>query len=205
MNLTARLLAMVSVRRRVIVGIAGAPGSGKSTVAARLVEELAEADPTLRPSLLPMDGFHLSNAQLERVGLRDRKGAIETFDAHGYLAMLRRIVEEPHVDVYVPDYSRVLHEPIAAGLVVPAGSRVVITEGNYLAMDVEPWNEVKDIVDELWMLRADEEVLRERLIPRHMAGGMTRAEASAWVDDVDAPNGQEIERGGLPCDLVIDN
>lgn len=178
---------------RLIVGITGPPGVGKSTVSHALVEEFPGS------AYLPMDGFHLSNAQLERLGRRDRKGAPDTFDVDGYLAALRRIAHADH-DVYVPEFDRRIEESIAAGLVVPRGARLVITEGNYLGH----WSGVRAQLDRLYYLDVPAEVRRQRLIVRHIAGGRTSAEAEAWVDTVDEPNARLIAATRRNCDAVVD-
>lgn len=204
MEPVARLLGLARGPRRVVVGLFGAPGSGKSTIADNLVRRLDAEHPGIA-AYVPMDGFHLSNAQLDRLGLRGRKGALETFDAHGYRALIERIGSDPGHDVYVPDYSRVLHEPVAAGLVVPAGARIVLTEGNYLGLDRPPWDGVRELLAELWQVRVDEALLRDRLVARHQQGGMGPDEALAWFEQVDLPNARRIAAESVAPDLVIDS
>lgn len=184
---------------RLIVGITGPPGAGKSTVARRLLEAIG---PTA--AYLPMDGFHLSNAQLDRLGRRDRKGAPDTFDAAGYVATLSRIAQDYGVDdVYVPDFDRVIDEPVAASLVVRADARLVVTEGNYLAVSDDGWNPVRGLIDRLFYLDCPPEVRRSRLVERHMAGGRSRIDAQRWVDVVDEPNAAIIAGTEADCDRTL--
>jgi pantothenate kinase len=186
---------------RVLIGITGPPGAGKSYFATALVEDLG---PELA-AYLPMDGFHLSNAQLVRLGRRARKGAVDTFDVGGYVATLDRAAHAyGTADVYVPDFDRRLDEPVAAGLVVPAAARVVVTEGNYLGLDVDGWTEVRGTLARLYYVDCPVSVRRERLVQRHMAGGRSLAAAQSWVDTVDEPNARLIATTRDRCDRVFD-
>ena len=181
---------------RVVVGITGAPGAGKSTVARALVGEFAP-----EAAYLPMDGFHLSNAQLGSLGLRERKGAPETFDVDGYETTLRRVAAAyGDRDVYVPEFDRAIEESIAAGLVVPRDARLVITEGNYLAY----WPRIRALLDRLYYLDVGATVRRRRLLERHITGGRTPRDAEAWVDAVDEANGALIAATKAACDAVLE-
>jgi pantothenate kinase len=184
---------------RLVVGITGPPGAGKSTVARGLLDAIG---PTA--AYLPMDGFHLSNAQLDWLGRRDRKGAPDTFDAAGYVATLSRIAQDYGVDdVYVPDFHRVIDEPVAAGLVVRADARLVVTEGNYLAVSDDGWAPVRGLIDRLFYLDCPPEVRRSRLVRRQMAGGRSRIDAQRWVDGVDEPNAATIASTEADCDRTL--
>ena len=183
---------------RVLVGITGPPGVGKSTFAVALAGQMAAA-------YVPMDGFHLSNAQLHRLGRRARKGAVDTFDADGYAATLDRITKAyGHVDVYVPGFDRALEEPVAAAQVVPADVRVVVTEGNYLGLEAPGWHAVRPLLHRLYYLDRPESLRRERLVARHIAGGRSRADAQAWVASVDEPNAAVIATTRAVCDRIFD-
>lgn len=184
---------------RVLVGITGPPGAGKSTVAQALVDLFDGA------SYVPMDGFHLSNAVLEEMGRRDRKGAVDTFDAAGFLAVLRRVAAEyGRGDVDVPAFERRLDEPVAAGHVVPATSRLVFTEGNYLGLPDGEWAQVRPLLNRLYYVDCPAPERRVRLVRRHVEGGRTPRAAAAWVDAVDEPNARLIATTRPRCDLVVD-
>lgn len=189
--------------RRVLLGVAGAPAAGKSTLARRLVAGVAERLGPDSAAYVPMDGFHLSNAQLDRLGLRGRKGAPETFDVDGYVHLLRRLRTERDRPVYVPDFDRTLDEPVAAGLVVPPSARFVLTEGNYLADDGPGWAEVRDLLDELWFVDAPRAVRERRLLRRHVRGGRSESEARAFIAASERPNARRVERGRAHCTRVL--
>lgn len=186
-----------------MLGLAGAPAAGKSTLARRLVEAV---DSRLGPgtaAYLPMDGFHLSNAQLDRLGLRHRKGAPETFDVDGYVHLLGRLRTERLRPVYAPDFDRALDEPVAAALVVPPGTRLVVTEGNYLADPDPAWLPLRDLLDEIWYVEAPREVREERLLGRHVSGGRTQAQALAFIASSERPNADRIAAARPFCTRVI--
>ena len=182
-------VALVGDRRRVVLGIAGAPGAGKSTLAEALVEAVASREGDGWVAHVPMDGFHLADAQLDRLGLRSRKGAPDTFDADGYAALLRRLVEQPDTWVYAPGFERTLEQPVAAAVVVPPTARLVVTEGNYLLLPEERWERARAQLAEVWLVSGDDDLRRSRLLERHVRFGKAPAEAEAWVagnDDVNA-------------------
>jgi pantothenate kinase len=208
--LVRRLVALVERAgpdRRVIVGITGPPGAGKSTLAQGLVERLAGAPPEgLGPyaaHLVPMDGFHLADVQLDRLGLRDRKGAPETFDGNGYVALLRRLATERDRTVYAPGFERVLEQPIAAAVAVDPSVRLVITEGNYLLLQQDPWCEVRSILEEVWYVEADDSLRVDRLVDRHVEFGKTPDAAQEWVLRSDEANARIVALARGRADLVV--
>lgn len=192
------LLPPAAPTRR-LVGIAGAPGAGKSTLAAFVMERLGE-----RCAHVPMDGFHLADVQLARLGLLDRKGAPETFDALGYAALLARIRSRPDTTVYAPGFERELEQPLAAAVAVPPSAQVVVTEGNYLLLDLPEWHEARSGLDEVWHVVCDERQRVERLVARHVAFGKSPAQAREWVERVDGPNARLVEASAHRADRRID-
>lgn len=189
--------------RRAVLGLAGPPAAGKSTLARHLVRAAREHLGEGVAAYVPLDGFHLSNAQLRRLGRLDRKGAPDTFDARGYTALLHRLVNEIDHDVFVPDYDRTLHEPVAARHVVPAGTRLIVTEGNYLALDTPDWRDARRFIDTLWYVDAPDAVREARLIDRQLTGGKGESAARAWVRDSDRPNGDLVKPSRERCDRVV--
>jgi pantothenate kinase len=179
----ARARALISRGGRRILGLIGAPGAGKSTVAQQLVDALEGA-----AVLLPMDGFHLANVELARLGRAGRKGAPDTFDAAGYAALLQRVRSGGDAIVYAPEFRREIEEPIASAIPIPPEVPLVITEGNYLLLDQLGWSGVRALLDEAWYVDVDEALRRHRLVERHMRFGRTWDAALAWEAGTDQPN-----------------
>jgi len=195
-------LAADDAPQRLLVGLTGAPGSGKSTIAADLEGRLKEAG--IFAGLVAMDGFHLSNTVLDDLGRRNRKGAPDTFDVGGYLAALDRVRADGAPEVFVPVYRRDLHESVSAGGVV-SGTGVVVTEGNYLALETRGWGAVRERIDLLIHIDVPEEVLVVRLINRHEDFGKNALDAGHWVRTVDLPNARLIATSVHRCDEVWRN
>lgn len=197
--------AMDALRRRLvpgartILGITGAPGSGKSTFAAWIQQQFGPAT----AAVVPMDGFHLGNAIIEGTPLRQRKGAIDTFDAGGYLSLLRRLARRDEPVVYAPEFRRTLDEPVAASIAVPAEVPLVITEGNYLLAEQEPWKEVRAQLDEVWFVDTPQELRLRRLVARHAAFGMDQAAAEAWAAGPDENNARLVQATRPRADRII--
>jgi pantothenate kinase len=168
--------------RRVLVGLAGEPGSGKSTTAARLAEAFEAAGTSA--VVVPMDGFHLAGATLARLGRLDRKGAVDTFDADGWLALLRRI-RRADATVWAPDYVRGLEEAVAGSIEVPPAVEVVVVEGNYLLVDDEPWRSARAELDLAWWVEVPQRDRLRRLVARHVRHGMAEEAALAWATGPD--------------------
>ncbi|MDN0197836.1 nucleoside/nucleotide kinase family protein [Streptomyces sp. S.PNR 29] len=202
-DLLARARALPRDGRRAVLGIAGSPGAGKSTLAEALVRELnAGGEPWV--AHVPMDGFHLADAELDRLGRLDRKGAPDTFDAAGYAALLRRLREEAYGDVvYAPGFERVLEQPIAGAIAVPPTARLVVTEGNYLLLDSGAWARVRPQLDEVWFCELDEQERIRRLVARHEEFGKSHEEAVAWVLRSDQRNAELVATTRNRADLVV--
>jgi pantothenate kinase len=185
--------AAVAVGRtgRVLVGIVGAPGSGKSTLAEALAARLArELEPRFGPRsavAVPMDGFHLSNVELDRLGLAGRKGAPETFDAVGFVHLVRRLRSGTEL-VYAPAYSRTLHESIGGVIPVPPAVRVVVLEGNYLLVPDEPWGELRSLLDLSVYVEVAAAARLPGLLRRQRSRGLDDRAARDWVERSDEVN-----------------
>ena len=150
-QLLARAEALLQRRGRCLLGIAGAPGAGKSTISEWLLEHLLTNHPG-QVALVPMDGYHLAQSLLESRGLEHRKGAPETFDGAGYVALLRRLRSETSREIFAPVFRREVNDALAGAIAVPPETRLIITEGNYLLLDEAPWNQVASLLDETWFV-----------------------------------------------------
>ena len=197
--LLGRALALAVPGHRRVLGLTGPPGAGKSHLAAALVAALGPEAAVL----VPMDGFHLSNATLRAWGRRDRKGAWDTFDAEGYVHLLRRLRSREDDVVHAPDFDRVHDESIGSALPVPRDVPLVVTEGNYLLLDLGPWGAVRALLDESWYVDAPEELRGSRLVARHESHGMGHEEAVAWAAGTDGPNAELIGSTRPLADLVV--
>ena len=192
----AQWLAESGPRR--ILGITGAPGAGKSRLAAALVKALGE-----RAALVPMDGFHLANSELVRLGRRDRKGAIDTFDGAGYVALIRRLLRADEPVVYAPEFRREIEEAIAGVIAVPKSVSLVVTEGNYLLAEQEPWDQLNQLIDQVWYVDPGEEMRVARLVRRHIAYGKDPDAAKAWSLGSDQRNAELIAATQIKADLEV--
>lgn len=195
----AELEQGLAQHERVILGITGQPGVGKSTFAECLAAHFGPD----RSVVVPMDGFHLGEAIIAGTELKQRKGAIDTFDAGGYLSLLKRLQRRDEATVYAPLYKRGLEEPIAASIAVPAGIPLVITEGNYLLSEEPAWQSIRSQLDAVWYLELPQEVRLERLIRRHVEFGMAPAAAEAWAKGSDEANARIIRSGSHRADRVL--
>jgi pantothenate kinase len=199
-DLASRASELAKRPERTILGIVGAPGAGKSTVTDLLARELGDA-----AVLVPMDGFHLANDVLVAAGARARKGAPDTFDVAGFVALLHRLRERRDKIVYAPVFRRDLEEPIGSAIAVPRETSLVITEGNYLLLDRGPWAEVRGLLDECWLVTLDEDVRLQRLIARHVAYGKSPVAARAWALSVDQANAAIVAGTASRADLIIEH
>lgn len=190
---------------RLLVGIAGCPGAGKSTLAERIVREWNRGvePPRARAVHVPMDGFHLAGAELGRLGRAGRKGAPDTFDALGYVALLRRIRASSDETIWAPAFERSLEEPIAGAIAIEPDVGLVVTEGNYLLLEDPGWRGVRDLLDHAWYLDLAADVRQERLVARHVAHGRTPEAARTWAATTDEPNARRIASTRCRADRVL--
>ena len=200
----AALVAAAADGRRRVLGIAGAPGAGKTTLVEALLAAVA-ADPRLagRVAHVPMDGYHLPNAELDRLGRRDRKGAPDTFDVRAYAATLATARAVPRVPLAAPSFDHAVGEPEPGSIEVDEGADLVVTEGNYLLLPDSGWPDVRAELDEVWFCDLDPSRRRTRLVERHVLAGREPDDAQAWVDGSDEANARLVVTGRDEADLVL--
>jgi pantothenate kinase len=191
LDAAAALVLSLPADRRILVGIAGAPGAGKSTFARELAAETGG-------TVLPMDGFHLPQARLVELGRRDRMGADDTFDVSGFVELLHAL--RTGGPATAPGFDRTVEEPVAGAITIEAAHRILIVEGNYLLH----WPEVAPLLDATIFVRLDETTRHERLIARHIASGKTPDAARAWALGTDQHNADLIAPGAARADLEVE-
>ena len=196
----ARAKELASGEKRVLIGITGKPGAGKSTLTSYLINNLG---PDLT-ALVPMDGYHLSNKQLQRLNLSDRKGAFNTFDSDGFVSLLRRINLDTVKDIYYPIFHREIEESYAADGVVLKNTRLVITEGNYLLLEKGGWESVKKELSEVWYVKVNDELRLERLTKRHEMFGKDPQAAHKWAHGSDEINAELVQTTVASADVIIE-
>ncbi len=196
----ARLDALIAAGRRQLLGLVAPPGGGKSTLAAAL----AAARPG-QVQVLPMDGFHLAQTELVRLGRADRKGAPDTFDAAGFVALLQRLRAQRPADppVYAPEFRRELEEPVAGAVAVAPDTPLLLVEGNYLLLEDEGWGPVAGLLDACWYLDLPDAVRVPRLVARHVAHGRSPEAALEWVMRSDEANARRIAATRPRADWVL--
>jgi pantothenate kinase len=179
-----RAESLLGAPENFVLGIVGKPGVGKSTFTQNLLNFL-KSD---RVAVVPMDGFHLSNEELVKVGKRERKGAPDTFDVQAFVKLLQLLKKRNGSEVIFPTFDRETETSIPGGGRILPSATLVVVEGNYLLHADDGWGEVKNYFDETWYLDLNENVRKRRLIDRHIFFGKSPIEAAAWVENSDEKN-----------------
>jgi len=198
-ELRTHIDSMLASGRRHLLGLVGAPGSGKSTIA----DALLEAYPG-QVCVVPMDGYNLANSELARLGRADRKGAQDTFDSAGFVALLKRLRQQTADEiVYAPEFHREIEEAIAGAIAVDPQTPLIVTEGLYLLIDHGHWAQIRGQLDEIWYVDIDDALRQERLLARHMRYGRSREAAAAWIAHTDEPNARLVAATKGRADRVV--
>ncbi|WP_375491483.1 nucleoside/nucleotide kinase family protein [uncultured Jatrophihabitans sp.] len=191
-----RAIALAAAPGRALLGLAGAPAAGKSTLAARLAEQVTGS------VVVPMDGFHLPTAVLAEHGWVGERGTPRTFDADGFVALLHELAAGRALRA--PAFDRSREEPVAAAVDVPAAAPLLIVEGNYLLLDAPPWDAVRTLLDAVWFVEVDEQLRLARLIARHVSFGATPEWATKRATQgSDAANARVVSATRAHADLVV--
>ncbi len=194
-----RIERLLASGERRILGLVGAPGAGKSTLAQALAAQWSDAI-----QVVPMDGFHLANVELARLGRQQRKGAPDTFDAYGFIALLKRLRTQTGDEVvYAPSYERTLEEGVAGAIAVQATTPLIVVEGNYLLLSDAPWHQVQALLDETWFVDVPQDLRMGRLTQRHQQFGRSAQDAADWVQHTDEPNARRIEAERTKADVMF--
>ena len=198
-DLVDRAAELAARGRRVLLGITGPPGAGKTTLSRAVVEALGPE----RSVLVPMDGFHLGDPTLVAWGRRDRKGAPDTFDVGGFVALLRRLRDQQEAYVHAPDFDRALEASLGSAIPVPRAVPLVVTEGNYLLSEDGAWADVAGLLDETWFIDVPDDVRVGRLVRRREDYGADHATAVAWATGSDQRNADVVAATRGRADLAV--
>ena len=197
-GIAATIFRKAGRRERFMVGVAGPPASGKSTMA----ERLAGLFPQGSAVVVGMDGFHYDDAVLDRRGLSARKGAPETFDYAGFEHLLRRI-RAREADIAIPIFDRARELSRAAAAIVAADVKFILVEGNYLLLDEPPWTGLSGLLDFSVFIDTPRDELERRLVERWAGHGRSEAAARAWIESNDMPNIDRVRAKRREADLVL--
>ncbi|XDG03901.1 hypothetical protein ABKA04_003516 [Annulohypoxylon sp. FPYF3050] len=206
--------------QRLLIAVAGIPGSGKTTLsqivtAALNARHLAKNPDVPAPAaFVPMDGFHLTRAQLSAMPdperAHARRGAEFTFDGAAFLALVQAVRSSPSPPlvletVYAPSFDHAVKDPVANDIAILPYHRIIVFEGNYVCLDKEPWRSAAALMDERWFVEVDFQTARRRLVKRHVKAGIAKDEEEAGkrADENDLVNGEQIIRERVDVDEVI--
>ncbi len=194
--------AMAKSNQRFLLGICGAPGSGKSTLSHWIVEEWNRTSPD-SAVLMPMDGYHFSNEELQEKGLLALKGIPATFDSESFVQKLESIRLEPNIDHHCPRFDRSIEASIPDAITVESIHKLVVVEGTYLLLNTSPWNKLKELFDETWFIEANEALIFPRLLSRHMEAGKSEEMAREKVNSTDLPNARLVNECAQRADFIV--
>ncbi len=189
---------------RYLLGLAGSPASGKSTFSGQLVDGINRELNKDAAVVVPMDGYHFSNEVLDEKELRPLKGIPATFDAEGFVDLIKRLKSETTKSVFAPLFDRSIEASIEDGIEIAPHHEIIVSEGNYLLLDAKPWNELRSLFDEIWFIDSTVEKLMPRLLARHKECGRNQEESKAKIESTDLPNAKLIDTTKSRAHRIID-
>ena len=196
-------LSNSSDKGRYFLGITGCPAAGKSMLAKNLTDEINSRTGDDLAAVVPMDGFHLPNSILKQRAFLNIKGAPETFDVDSFVKLINRLHGFPDRSIMCPAYDRKIHDPVENSITIKPCNRLIIVEGNYLLLNVPPWNTIRTKMNEVWYIDTPLKTVKEQLLRRHIAGGTSKKEAERKVESVDLPNAVLIRKTLLFADKIV--
>lgn len=194
-----RAESLLGTSENFLLGVVGKPGVGKSTFTQNMLKVL-KSD---RVVVVPMDGFHLSNEELVKVGKRERKGAPDTFDVQAFVELLKLLRKRDGREIVFPTFDRESETSIPGGGKILQSATLVVVEGNYLLHPYDGWEDVKSFFDETWYLELNENVRKSRLINRHIFFGKSPIAAAAWVENSDEKNALLVAASRTLADVAV--
>jgi len=198
--LIEKVVSLSSTKKRVLIAISGPPGAGKSTLAEAVCHQLNNSG--LSAKIIPMDGFHLDNTKLDEIGLRDKKGAPDTFDAEGFVNLVKKLKDNER-SVSIPHFNRETDNVAPNQDQVTTEDHILIIEGNYLLLKTEPWSQLKNYFDLTVSINPGIETLRQRLVQRWLDNGHTQEQAEQRALSNDIPNAQTVLNNSSAPDISL--
>lgn len=199
-DLIEKISLLSSTKKRVLIAISGPPGAGKSTLAEEVCNQLINSG--LSAKIIPMDGFHLDNNKLDEIGLREKKGAPDTFDAEGFVNLVKQLMDNKRA-VSVPHFNRETDSVVENQDHVNMEDHILIVEGNYLLLETEPWSQLKNYFDLTISINPGIDTLRQRLIQRWINNGHTQEQAERRALSNDIPNAQTVLNNSSAPDISL--
>lgn len=198
-----KVIKELPASQRKIIAVAGAPASGKSTIAEAICDKMNDIKPDCA-NILPMDGFHYDDTLLKSRGIHSLKGAPHTFDVLGFAHMLKRLVARDEDEVVTPVFDRSIEIARAGANPISNDVEYIIVEGNYVLVEQTPWSELKPYFDLSVFVSVPVPILEQRLRQRWVDHGLDEAGIKRKLEEVDLPNGEYIRANSTRPDITFE-